>query len=540
MALRYDTASGQWIDSEAEEKVTETAAQQTVEEKAAYNPIPEEPQKKSRKPLFIGIGVVAVLCVVFGVIVAVRSFGNPSQEILLALQNTFKDETHTGKFLQQLRELTKEEYTISMAGSMDDKIFSLEYHNNAKEPQLKGSYEDYWIEEIKLLASITEDRVKVQFSDFGDYVFTYNYKEKKTGYLFEQAQEEEIEALDFVCEYLYDMNSQKSMDDEIYAILLEEYNSWKFQKAEARTFRVNGERIKCEGYKTVVSSDQLISVLELIEDLYVEYGLDYWKKMPDDIEDPFETLYSELDEMLDMEITFYLTDEQVACILMETEDEEIKISFKGNKNGAQDIEIVADNYSILEIEHETAKTEEKTKVSLYGAQLLVFTYDYDSNDVALELDYDYSTFRLAGRVEIQEEEIKYSLDSLYFIYTTIDDLECEVTIKKGANVEEIEGEEFDLGTATEDEFYDVLGEIYSSLPEEDFGDYLYDDYEYYDEDYELTPQELYEFYEEYFYGSDISPEEFLEMFPEYDISPEEFLELFPQNGTEEITGGMDL
>ena len=72
MALRYDTASGQWIDSEAEEKVTETAAQQTVEEKAAYNPIPEEPQKKSRKPLFIGIGVVAVLCVVFGVIVAVR------------------------------------------------------------------------------------------------------------------------------------------------------------------------------------------------------------------------------------------------------------------------------------------------------------------------------------------------------------------------------------------------------------------------------------------------------------------------------------
>ncbi len=544
MTLRYDSETGQWIDSEAEEtavqQVVGAEAGQTASDNTAqaasvqqsanpiYNPIPEEPEKKNRKPLFIGMGAAALICLVIGVIAALGLFENPSQKILTALQNTFKDETKTAEFFQQLEELVKDEYTISAKGSMDGTTITLEYHNDRKEPQLRGSYENYWLDKMEFLASITENKVKMQSSYFGDYVFTYDYQGEKTGVLFQNEASEDIEMLDLLCEYLYDINSQKPLDDEILHIFLEEYNSWKFQKIEAKTFRINGERVKCDGYKAIVGSERFVSVVERIEDLYVENGMDYWNTLPDYMDNPFEEIYAALEDILDMEITFYLTKEQVACILLDVEEEQMKITFKGNKNGAQDIEVELDNYPILGIVHETVKTKEITKVSLYGTDAVFFAYDVEKNNFDLSVEYEYFLMSLSGNMEIDEEEMRISLDTLSIASINMDDLECEIAVKKGANIEEIVGEELELSTATEDELDKILGQIYDSLPKEDSGNGFYgeesNDYgDYYDfyNDYGMTPEEM---YEEYF----------------YDLTPEEFLELFPQYGLDDITGEANL
>lgn len=505
MTLRYDTASGQWIDSDEnqttvqnpnpEQTATEgvnTAARGTETDAAAeqpatgsvwqnntYSPIPEEPKKKkSKMPLLIG--VIAAVAICLGIAIAIAMGGKkPSQEILQALQNTFKDETHTTKLWEQLGDLVKADYTISLNVSVNESDVSVKYSNDLTEPQFWMSYEDYWTDRIEFLAALTDSKVKVQLPYLSDYVYTYNYQEEKTGYLVESMDgAEDLDVLDIALGYIYDMNGmagQEAYNEEFTAILMKEFMSWEFEEIAAKTFKVNEESIDCKGYKTTLDAEKMIALIEEVEVLYQEYGLDYWEDFPDYMENPFDTIYAGLEDMVDVEISFYLTKEQVACILMESEGDEIKISFRGNEHGAQDIEIEVDNYSLMEITHETDNTEEKTTIGYMGADLVTFSYDYEAHEFSLGIEYDYTDLLISGMLESNEEELKLSVDTFDF-YGLIDNVGCEVTVKKGAEPQEMVGEEFDIGNATEEEFYEMLSEVYDNyMGDDSFPEYMMED-----------------------------------------------------------------
>ena len=92
----------------------------------------------------------------------------------------------------------------------------------------------------------------------------------------------------------------------------------------------------------------------------------------------------------------------------------------------------------------------------------VFTYDSSSGDITYDvtgMDSTYS-YQFAGNLAIDKNSAVLTIDDLG---TDSEDMSGTVTWEKGAQFDEVSGEVFDLGNATEEEWRSLLGEIFGAL-----------------------------------------------------------------------------
>ncbi len=235
-------------------------------------------------------------------------------------------------------------------------------------------------------------------------------------------------------------------------ILMKWYQSMEFEKAGTREYEVNGQKKECTGYRLTLVSEDMTELLTDLEDLiFAEY--------PDSLYNPygdyFDMLWYLFEDMPDMDLTFYLYKNRVEGILMESAyGEEVEIICESDKKGNLEIDIDFMGETMVEMERCITGSAESYGFREYDSDSeLEFTYDFRSGDMMFDMEDFYSEYSFQGNLQSDAKNVTFTMD-----YVDYDGEETgfKVWVEKGAAMEEVEGEELDVGAMSEEEWYELL------------------------------------------------------------------------------------
>ena len=472
-------------------------------------PLQQPPKKKKKTGLIVGI--VAGVVVVAGagtVFAGVQSgfFLSKSNKVLRATANTFSESSHVMEALSGLSVMSSKAYTVDIKGEAEGYSVQATYAEKDNEKQISGSVEGPELSDVEFLAGIDKDEIKLSAPLLGDKIYTYNYNEKKSGYLVDSMGADNVETLDKLCKQMFSDEEQKKNVEELSKKYSEMYKKLEFESADKESFEVDGKDRKCAGYKTTITSDYMIECVDIFED-YMDAqmgdlldqavtGSDY-----DDYKESFDQLRDAFKEMPDIDITFYIYKNKLACIKAvepSKEDQDIQILFKGGDRRTQNMELISCGESVLKISGSVNGNEEVTSLSLEGNKVGELTYDFKSGEYTLDIEDEGS---VSGTLEGRRDGLKLTMEGA--------GVNISLDVKKGAELQKFSGEKFDIGNASEEELQALVQEIYGiSGGNSGYGDgYNYDDgdydYDYNDDDYN------YDYGDENFdYGDDNSDDDY--------------------------------
>ncbi|MCR4787713.1 MAG: hypothetical protein K5888_03915, partial [Lachnospiraceae bacterium] len=180
-----------------------------------------------------------------------------------------------------------------------------------------------------------------------------------------------------------------------------------------------------------------------------------------DVDDLMDEMFGEFDDtiedMEDFEIDFYIYQNALAAIEAEVEDEKISLQFQGGDYRAQNILLESDEFTSA-IKGKIDGNKETMTVEVDDEEVFAYEFDSKSGDLTLTVNDGYDEYELEGiNIKSEDDEVVISLDEF-----APEDSEIEIngtiTIKKAAKIKEMSGDEFDIGSADEDELEEVINE----------------------------------------------------------------------------------
>ena len=207
------------------------------------------------------------------------------------------------------------------------------------------------------------------------------------------------------------------------------------------------------------------NVNHVIDGLETLYGEDYQELMDalDLTAADFVASMREAVEELDDSTTlvFYLYKGQYAAIdIIPENDVLFEIQFLGGDRRTQNMLILADGEKVIEVQGSNEGSVETIMMTAEENDTVKFTYDSDSGDIAMEAKYDEESYDFAGNLAVDKNRMVITIDDLG---NDSEDVSGSITWEKGAQFEEVSGDVFDLGNATEEEWQDLLHEIFAAM-----------------------------------------------------------------------------
>ena len=375
-------------------------------------PTPEVLKKKGNKIAIIA-GVVAAVVVAggVGVFAAVKTgaFLSPSKKVLLAGAKTVSDMGSLGETLKDCVSLYSDEYTLKMDFSMNEGDISMEGRSSNEQKQIKGNLN------ISGAPSIA-----------------------------------------------YDNQNSDEFRKKMLKVYADEYNTLEFSKVDAKDFTIDGTERSGKGYQTVVTKENVNHVIDGLETLY---GEDYQELMDalDLTAADFVASMREAVEEFDDSTTlvFYLYKGQYAAIdIIPENDVSFEVQFLGGDTRMQNMILLADDEKVVEVQGSNEGSVETITMIAEENDTVKFTYDSDSGDITMEAKYDEESYNFAGNLAVDKNSMVITIDDLG---SASEDVSGSITWKKGAQFEEVSGDTFDLGNATEEEWQDLLHEIFAAM-----------------------------------------------------------------------------
>ena len=458
--MQFDPMTGQLVQQTYQQQ----QYQQQPYQQQPYQPqmMPQPPKKKSKIGFVIG-GIVAAVVLIAIVLVAVVKAGvflSPNDKVLLAVTNTFKDQTMLMEDLDISDIVCSGKYTVGINGSYEGSALDCSYMVTPKSQQIKGSFSTSGIPTVDLDVVVADGKVQAYTSLIDKYLFEYNYEGTNTGYLMQQIPSDQLQMLN---DSLKEMENAGNLDDskaaDLAKVLLSDYRSnVKFEKVAEKDIMIDEKTRSCKGYIALIDRQIL---RRFVDDMKAEV-----EENNSNVTTNFDELYEAIEEMPDMYVTVYIYKNKLAGINMKptTEDSDMEILFHGGTTRWQNIELLSDGVSLAQIVGTTSGKSETFELKGNGVTVATITYERTTGLFTINADGTY----LSGTINRTGKELSVSLD--YF-----QGLSGTVSFKKGATIEKPTAEKtFDVGNATESECQSILMEIAGSGSA--LGDLLYGSY----------------------------------------------------------------
>ncbi len=390
--------------------------------------------------LGIAVPVVAVGVVVFAGIKSGLFLGK-SGKVMMAVNNTFQDSTHLAEDLNFADILDSDKYTVEVSGEMPEGSAAITYGVSSDDKMLSGNLDISGMPEMEFLAMLDSEALRLSIPSLDDQVYAYYYQSENDGYLMSNVDQESIDAMNDALASLYSNSDYEDMVNDLKDCVKDELKNLEFEKASAREYEVDGKDRSCKGYVTVITADNMINIVDAMEDLFADqYGAQYELMMREN----FDELRYELDAMSDIELTFYIYKNKLSAVNLYCEGSEIEWRFLGGDTRMQNMEIVADGETVMEVRGSVEGTEERTRVFADDVEVLDLQYDYKSGDFKVNAG---QLFSCKGNIQSGKKEFSITLDRLEYAFLEAD-INGTVTVKKGVEKLDMDGEEFDIGNAS--------------------------------------------------------------------------------------------
>lgn len=410
-------------------------------------------KKSSSGKIVIAVAVVAVVLAasVFGVVKAGVLLSKPTK-VLLATANTLKDTNHLLETAGEIVELGSDEYTIGMDVDTTEFSADADLVYGKSRMQVTGSLNVPNIPGINGTIEVNEDEVLLAVPSVTDYLFTYDYKNMKTGYL-AQNMGDKLDMVDTALQSVFSSDREQKLN-EVKKLLKEEWKSLEFEKAGAETFQVDGKDRTCKGYAATVTSQNLINVLNGVESIYgayinqiSEYG---------DAGNVFSEMRNEAAKIQDMDITFFIYKNKLACIRFKVEYDSVEFRFLGGTTRTENIQVWADGELVAQVRGSTNGSEETINLLVDNEQYMNVRYDYKSGDYNLNIDS--GSCIIQGKLLSDKNNLTVAVNSVQNDGMDLG-VNASAALTKGAAFTEVAGQRFDLGNATEEEFQSLAYEF---------------------------------------------------------------------------------
>ena len=233
-------------------------------------PTPEAPKKKGNKIAIIA-GVVAAVVVAggVGVFAAVKTgaFLSPSKKVLLAGAKTVSDMGSLGETLKDCVSLYSDEYTLKMDISMNEGDISMEGRSSNEQKQIKGNLNISGAPSIDFLADIGADSVQVEVPTISERLFTYDYRNEKSGYLLEMVDQDTLDAVDATLKAAYDNQNSDEFRKKMLKVYADEYNTLEFSKVEEMFFAAGKEKLNLRNVEMILHGQETVKETDHDDDI---------------------------------------------------------------------------------------------------------------------------------------------------------------------------------------------------------------------------------------------------------------------------------
>lgn len=484
--LGYDPMTGQPIYGQPQQTGYDTA-QPTGYDPMTGQPIYGQPQqaapapqekKKGKVPVIILSVIAGVVVLALLAVVGVKSglFLSKGNKVAIATANTLSETPQLIKDLSPIMAATSGTFAVTGNFEMDDVAVEGTVSVDKTEVSAHGyaSIDDF--REIDFAAEVTPKGIKAQSKAISDLVFVYNTADdKEDSFIAEMAGEDSLEMLDDALTALGEATEPTDFSKELTQLIVAEYGELEFEKAKEKEFEVNGKDVKCKGYTVEVTEDNIMNIVDGMEDILDETYGDILKEAGVSAKDITREIEYEIEGMDDIELTFYLYKNKLAAVIAEVDRSKLEIEFQGGDYRMQNVVVSADRMDILEIKGETEGSVETLELLVWDEEVFTYEYDTKSGDLVVELDDGF--YEVEANIQAKGNSVMitlqdfYTEDSYVGEMMNLADINCSVTFTDGAKKASFSGEEFNVGTADEDDFYDLIEELEDTL--EDFEELYY-------------------------------------------------------------------
>lgn len=451
------------------------AAAEPVQEQGGFDPMTGRPlgengkkNKKNKMPLLMGAAAAVLVAVILVLGVKTGLLAGKAGRVLVAVTNTVTETPHFVKEMKPLGMLMGNKYSVSFSGEVSNVKFSGAANVNNKEKQVSAKL-NYDGSKVELLGGIDSKAVKLQVPVLSKKVFVYNYKGKNTGYIVDEL-DDELDAINSALEMLADGTKDTSgVYKDLVKIFTKELKSLKFTSARKEEYSVNEKTVNCKGYTTVLTGTNAVHIVDGLEDLYKKHFADKIKgeDILEEVEETFDDMREEVEDMDDVTITFYIYKNKLAAIrLVNYADDEVELCFEGGDFRMQNMMFKSEGYR-MQISGEDNGTEEtfklKERTGTKNTDLGSFKYNYKSGTFSISLMNELS---VSGKLNRSGSDLTLKLNSIRVDYFSIDP-KLEVTLSKKVKMESFSGNEFDIGNADRDDLMDLAADIQEELLDND-------------------------------------------------------------------------
>lgn len=480
--LGYDPMTGQPIYGQPQQTAQPTGfdpmtGQPIYGQPQQAAPAPQE-KKKGKVPVIILSVIAGVVVLALLAVVGVKSglFLSKGNKVAIATANTLSETPQLIKDLSPIMAVTSGTFALTGNFEMDDVAVEGTVSVDKTEVSAHGyaSIDDF--PEIDFAAEVTPKGIKAQSKAISDLVFVYNTADdKEDSFIAEMAGEDSLEMLDDALTALGEATEPTDFSKELTQLIVAEYGELEFEKAKEKEFEVNGKDVKCKGYTVEVTEDNIMNIVDGMEDILDETYGDILKEAGVSAKDITREIEYEIEGMDDIELTFYLYKSKLAAVIAEVDRSKLEIEFQGGDYRMQNVVVSADRMDILEIKGETEDSVETLELLVWDEEVFTYEYDTKSGDLVVELDDGF--YEVEANIQAKGNSVTvtlqdfYTEDSYVGEMMNLADINCSVTFTDGAKKASFSGEEFNVGTADEDDFYDLIEELEDIL--EDFEELYY-------------------------------------------------------------------
>lgn len=427
-------------------------------------------KKANRKRILTGgiCAAAAVLVLAVGIAAVRRLAMTPEAKVLHAVAATAAERPEMIDDLKAVRDILMESrYTAGLSMEVDGEGISSEVRNSTADKQISMSV-DVDNLQFDLLTGVHSGAFKAAVSDW-DYVFTYDPKRDNEGYLLENMREKWIEQLNSVLEGITsNQTNVKELQKEMLGAMVRESEELEWKEAKTKQFEVDGKERECEGYKVRIDENDIAHFVEAAGEVISKKQpgslADEYSDMMDDLADAIER-----DSSFDAEATFYLYKKKLAAAILEINDDsdvEWAIEFLGGDYRIQNMLISMkydqDTYQEVEINSRKKGSVETVTIEAETGESITIAYDTKSGEISMEYDDGWTEFFIEGIYKHSSSEASFTLREFEVDGDSLledEDVDLMLYVGKDVEIQEYRGSEFDLGSAEEDDFEELVEDL---------------------------------------------------------------------------------
>lgn len=456
-SMQFDPMTGQPINNRAEEMQFDPMTGKPIKQKSAKN---------SKLPKILGIACAAVAAVAIIIFGLVNLLMPNSVRVYMATANTFKEMPHIVEDLLPLIDImTSDKVTVGVSGNYSGNQISVDFMKSDKQVQAVARLDNDDVSDFKVITNIDDKELSVYAPKLDDRVFAYDFTQDNDGYIADELGSD----LDDINALLKSVNNQDDtwiqFSEDMIDVLVKEIKKVKFKKISSENYTVDGKTKKCKGYQIEIDEDLAESILDSMKkksnNKNYDECLSSLTGQDVDMDELFDELIEEIEDMDDITVSVYISGNKLAAVVIEIDDEELEIEFKGGNYRTQNIKVTAGD-TTCRMKGSVKNNKETLEFSVGNTDLGTVEYNLKTGE-----------FEIGNKWKSVEGTLKSSSSK---VEMTLGEDAIAVYAKNGAKFESLKGKKFDLGTAKKDDLEDLAEDLWDEVEDADLDDFINDLY----------------------------------------------------------------